>query len=286
MLKILVTGANGQLGNEIKTLSIKYPFVFHFTDIDELDITKRQQVDRYVSDNGINVIINCAAYNNVDKAETDKIAAKSLNETAVRYLAQISSKYNAFLFHISTDYVFGGNAHIPYKEDCPTFTDSYYAKTKLGGEEDVLEFAEQAIIIRTSWLYSSHGHNFVKTIMKYAKEKSELNVVYDQIGTPTYAADLAKVILDIIPNVIEKKGVEIYHYSNEGVASWYDFAKEIIDLSKLKCKLNPIETKDYPLPAKRPPYSIFNKTKIKEDYKIEIPYWKDSLKVCMKKLNQ
>jgi len=286
MTKILITGSKGQLGSEILELAPNYhDYSFYFTDVEQLDITNKNKVDEFVSRNNINIIINCAAYTAVDNAETDKKNAKLLNVTAVKYLAQISAKYDILLVHISTDYVFNGMAHTPYKETSPVFTNSVYGKTKLDGENELMEFATKAVIIRTSWLYSSYGKNFLKTMIKYGKEKEQLNVVSDQIGTPTYAADLAKTILDILPKIADIEETEIYHYSNEGVASWYDFAIEIMSIAKIKCKINPIETKDYPLPSPRPQYGILNKSKIKKELAIEIPYWKDSLKKCIEKIN-
>jgi dTDP-4-dehydrorhamnose reductase len=222
----------------------------------------------------------------VDKAETEKDQAKLLNATAVKYLSEFASGINALFIHISTDYVFDGKNFKPYVETDMTNPKSVYGKTKLDGEVEVAFNSHKAIIIRTSWLYSSYGHNFVKTIIKAAKEKGSLNVVNDQIGNPTYAKDLAKTILEIIPQYISENKLEIYNYSNEGVLSWYDFAKEIIDIEGVSCKITPVETKDYPTPAARPPYSVLNKTKIKKQFGIEIPYWKDSLKECIIKLKK
>jgi len=287
MINILITGSNGQLGNEIKALTSQYPdYHFIFTDIGELDITEYQQIDLFFKENKISYIINCAAYTAVDKAESEIDTARYINVNAVKYLSQIARKNHAFMIHISTDYVFDGKNFKPYTENdliCPT---SAYGKTKAEGETEVRNYAEKAIIIRTSWLYSSFGNNFVKTILKYGKERGKLNVVFDQIGTPTYAGDLAKTILDIIPQLNTKSEIDTYHFSNEGVCSWYDFAKEIVELSDFECIINPIETKDYPLPAPRPHYSVLDKSKIKNEFNISIPYWKDSLKNCYRIINE
>jgi len=287
MLNILVTGSNGQLGSEIKALSESYTdYNFFFTDVDNLDITEYQDLNIFFTKNKIDYVINCAAYTAVDRAEEDTDNARYININAVKYLSQISRKHNAFLIHISTDYVFDGKNYKPYTENDPICPTSVYGKTKAEGESEVISHTEKAIIIRTSWLYSSFGYNFVKTILKYGQERGKLNVVFDQIGTPTYAADLAKSILNIIPKLKNKNNVEIYHFSNEGVCSWYDFAKEIIEISKIKCDIIPIETKDYPLPAPRPHFSVLDKSKIKKEFQIIIPYWKVSLKICMDKINE
>ena len=281
-MKILVTGSNGQLGCEIRVLAPGYPALdFIFTDLPELDITNEQDIGLLVKREQVSVIINCAAYTAVDKAEEEANQAFLVNATAVGNLARIASKYDALLIHISTDYVFDGTGYKPYVEDDPTNPVSLYAKSKHAGEQQVQSHAGRALIIRTSWLYSGFGSNFVKTIMKYGKERGKLNVVFDQTGTPTYARDLGKAILEIIQMQQVVNGVEIFHYSNEGVASWYDFALAIIECSRIECKVNPIETKDYPVPAVRPFYSVFNKSKIKERFRITIPHWRDSLQECI-----
>jgi len=286
-MDILITGANGQLGSEIKDLSPLYKnFNFTFTDVNELDITNYEELGKFFSKKKFDCIINCAGYTAVDKAESEKEQAVLLNSTAVKYLAGYVSKLNALFVHISTDYVFDGRNFKPYLENDLTNPKSIYGKTKLDGEAEVIFNSQKAIIFRTSWLYSSFGNNFVKTIMKAAKEKESLNVVNDQIGNPTYAKDLAKAILDIIGGYKATSKFEIFNYSNEGVASWYDFAKEITEIAGIKCSITPVETKDYPTPAARPPYSVFNKTKIKKQFNITIPYWKDSLKECIEKLNE
>lgn len=284
MLNILVTGSNGQLGSEFKELSTEYEYTFFFTCKDELDIAIADAVETFIQKNNINAIINCAAYTAVDKAESDEKTANTINHLAVKTLAELSKKYNLKLIHISTDYVFDGTNHKPYIETDTTNPTSAYGKTKLLGEQVLLYVnPKNSLIIRTSWVYSSYGANFVKTMLKLGNEKESLGVIYDQIGAPTYAKDLAKVILDILPK-IKNSTVEIYHYSNEGVVSWYDFAKEIMKMAKLPCKINPIETVQYPTPAKRPHYSLLNKVKIKNEYNLEIPYWKDSLKECIFKI--
>ena len=284
MFNILVTGSNGQLGTDISKLASKYTdYNFTFTDVAELDITNLPYLENYFLDHKFDFVINCAAYTAVDKAEQEKDLARLINTAAPSYLAMLCKKYNSFLIHVSTDYVFDGMSCIPYKESDITNAVSSYGKSKLDGELEVIENTNQAIIIRTSWLYSTVGSNFMKTMIRLGKEKEQLNVVFDQVGTPTYSADLAKAILDIIPNIknVEKDKTEIYHFSNEGAISWYDFAKAIMEIANLKCKVNPIESKDFPTPTKRPNYSVFNKSKIKKDFNIEIPYWKDSLKVAI-----
>lgn len=286
MFNILVTGSNGQLGSEIKELSPSYAHNFFFTCKDDLDITNALALEAFIIDNHITAIINCAAYTAVDKAESDQELADNINHQAVKHLASISKERNIKFIHISTDYVFDGTNYKPYKETDSTNPESVYGKTKLLGEQALLHVNPQnSVIIRTSWVYSSFGANFVKTMLRLGKEKESLGVIYDQVGTPTYAKDLAKAILDILPN-IENSTVKIYHYSNEGVLSWYDFAKEIMKMAKLPCKINPIETKDYPTPAKRPHYSLLNKSKIKNDFGIVIPYWKDSLDMCLRQIGE
>ena len=286
MLNVLVTGSNGQLGSDIKELSIDYKYNFYFTDRNELDISNPHAITEFVNNNNINTIINCAAYTAVDKAESDIENADKINHLAVKYLAQISKEKNIKLIHISTDYVFDGTNHMPYVETDITNPNGVYGQTKLDGEKAMQEInPENSIIIRTSWVYSSYGANFVKTMLRLGKEKEQLGVIFDQVGTPTYAGDLAKAILDIISNIKNGK-VEIYNYSNEGVLSWYDFAKEIMHMTKSTCQVNPIETIEYPTPAKRPHYSLLNKSKIKKEFNITIPYWKDSLDECLTKMGE
>lgn len=286
MHNILVTGSNGQLGSEIKVLSVAYTYAFFFTDRKTLDIKDEKTIKYFIEKNNINTIINCAAYTAVDKAEEDKVTADNINHLAVKYLAQISKEKNIQLIHVSTDYVFNGINHKPYLENDSVCPVSVYGRTKLDGEKAMQVInPKKSIIIRTSWVYSSFGNNFVKTMLRLGKEKDRLSVIFDQVGTPTYARDLAKVILDILPN-IKNEDVEIYNYSNEGVLSWYDFAKEIMRMAKLNCTIDPIETKDYPTPAIRPHYSLLNKSKIKTKYNITIPYWKDSLDDCLKAMGE
>ena len=284
-MKIIVTGSNGQLGNELRLLAPYYPdFNFIFTDVAELDITRETDVDLFVKTEHPAVIINCAAYTAVDKAETEPHAAFLINTTAVGILARVASQYNALLVHLSTDYVFDGTACMPYCENDRTNPVSVYAKSKNGGELQVQSFSKNALVIRTAWLYSEFGNNFVKTMIKLGKERGRLNVVCDQVGTPTYARDLAKAILAMLRSGQEIKGVDLFHYANEGAASWYDFAKAIIGFSGINCIINPIETKDYPTPATRPCYSIFNKAKIKQRFGMEIPFWQDSLRDCVARI--
>ncbi|MBU0720072.1 dTDP-4-dehydrorhamnose reductase [bacterium] len=286
MNNILVTGSNGQLGSEIKELSSEYPYKFFFTDRDELDITDEKAIESFTENNNIDIIINCAAYTAVDKAESEQELADKINHLAVQYLADISKKKNIKLIHISTDYVFDGTNHMPYVETDITNPNGVYGQTKLDGEKAMQKVSPvNSIIIRTSWVYSSFGANFVKTMLRLGKEKESLGVIFDQVGTPTYARDLAKTILEILPNIKNEK-VEIYNYTNEGVLSWYDFAKEIMRMAKLPCQINPIETYQYPTPAKRPHYSLLNKSKIKSTFDIEIPYWKDGLDDCLRRLGE
>jgi dTDP-4-dehydrorhamnose reductase len=286
MLNILVTGSNGQLGSEIKEISLNYSYNFLFTDRANIDLTNKENIRDFCQSSSINVIINCAAYTAVDKAEEDKISADKINHLAVKNLAQIAKDDNIKLIHISTDYVFDGKNYKPYKEDDKVNPNSVYGQTKLNGEKVMQEISpDNSIIIRTSWVYSSFGNNFVKTMLRLGKEKGELGVIFDQLGAPTYANDLAKAILDILLKVNNKK-VELYHYSNEGVLSWYDFAKEIMKMAKINCVVNPIETKDYPTSASRPYYSLLNKSKIKQEFNVSIPYWKDSLEKCLNKLGE
>ena len=286
MTNILVTGSKGQVGSELQELSSKYAYNFFFTDRDSLDITEKDQIEAFVNANKIDVIINAAAYTAVDKAEEDEVNADRVNRLATQYLAEIAKEKNIKLIHISTDYVFDGKNYKPYNEEDETNPNGVYGTTKLAGEKAMQEINPQnSIIIRTSWVYSSFGANFVKTMLRLGKEKEQLGVIFDQVGTPTYAKDLAQTILAIIPNIKNEK-VEIYNYSNEGVLSWYDFAKEIMRMAKIDCQINPIETKDYSTPAKRPHYSLLNKAKIKKEFDITIPYWKDSLDECLKTLGE
>jgi dTDP-4-dehydrorhamnose reductase len=284
-VKILITGSKGQLGNEIRVLAEAYPgFDFLFTDLNELDITDTIKVKNFFVRNQPQVIINCAAYTAVDKAESDESMAFLINATAVENLARSAATTGALMVQVSTDYVFDGKAYVPYCETDQTNPQSVYGRSKLAGEEAVRKYATKGIIIRTSWLYSVFGSNFVKTMLKLGRERNELNVVVDQFGTPTYAGDLAKTMLDMIPSSINNAGTNLFHYSNEGAASWYDFAKSVITNAGIRCDINPIMTKDYPTTALRPCFSVLDKSKIKETYKTIIPYWSDSVKICIQKL--
>jgi len=283
---ILVTGSNGQVGSEIKELSSNYSYNFFFTDRSDIDITNKDNIKDFCQTNNINVIINCAAYTAVDKAESDMENADLVNRKAVKKLAIVSSELNIKLIHISTDYVFDGRNFKPYCEEFQTNPQGVYGKTKLEGELELKNInPKNSLIIRTSWVYSYYGNNFVKTMLRLGREKESLGVIFDQIGTPTYALHLAKTILDIIPQIKNEK-VEIVNFSNEGVLSWYDFAKEIMKMAKLPCKINPIESFQYPTPAVRPHFSVLNKAKIKAMFNIEIPYWKDGLDDCLKRLGE
>ena len=276
MSKILVTGSNGQLGSDIKAL-VSADERFLFTDKEDLDICDFFKVEGFCKNNKIDFIINCAAYTAVDKAENDKDMAQMINHKAVENLAMIAKKLDISLIHISTDYVFDGKSYKPYQEDDETDPVNFYGFTKLQGEEAIKKInPKNSIIIRTSWIYAKAGNNFVKTMLKLTTQKDKIGVIFDQIGTPTYSKDLAKAILKIIPK-IDNHDVEVYHYSNEGVCSWFDFAQEIIKIKDIKCQINPIHTYEYPTFAKRPHMSLLDKTKIKEKFDIFIPYWKDSL---------
>jgi dTDP-4-dehydrorhamnose reductase len=282
MSKVLVTGGNGQLGSEIKDLEKNYPkYSFYFTDIQELDITNQQSVKVFIEKNKIEIIINCAAYTSVDKAESEFEINNQINHLAVNNFAKIAKEKNLKMIHISTDYVFDGQNYKPYVESDTVNPQSVYGETKLAGENSMLKInPKNSIIIRTSWVYSSYGNNFVKTMLRLGSEREELSVIFDQVGTPTYARDLAIVILEVLPQ-LDNNEVEVFHFSNEGVCSWYDFAKAIFEIKDLPVKVNPIQTFQYPTPAKRPFYSVLNKSKIKDKYKVDIPYWKESLTNCL-----
>lgn len=283
MKNILVTGANGQLGNEMRLLAeVNKEYTYFFTDVAELDICDEQAVMNFVTAHQIDIIVNCAAYTAVDKAEDNQELCDKLNHVAPGYLAKAIQTRGGYLVQVSTDYVFDGTAHVPYTEEQPTCPDSVYGTTKLAGEQEAMKYCANTMIIRTAWLYSTFGNNFVKTMLHLGREKDSLGVIFDQIGTPTYARDLAVAIFAAI-----HKGIipGIYHFSNEGVCSWYDFTQMIHHLADIKtCKLRPLHTEEYPTKAKRPHYSVLDKTKIKDIYGIEIPYWVDSLKECIDKL--
>ncbi|MDE5676267.1 dTDP-4-dehydrorhamnose reductase [Phocaeicola sp.] len=283
MKNILVTGANGQLGSEMRMLSARYEgYNYFFTDVAELDICDEQAVMAFVKENDIHVIVNCAAYTAVDRAEDNIELCTKLNQTAVGYLAKAAEANEAEFIQISTDYVFDGTNHFPYKEDDLPCPNTIYGMTKLAGETNALEYCKKAMIIRTAWLYSTFGNNFVKTMIRLGQERETLGVVFDQIGTPTYARDLACAIFTAI-----HQGVipGIYHFSNEGVCSWYDFTKAIHRMAGITtCKVAPLHTDEYPAKAPRPNYSVLDKTKIKMVYGIEIPHWEESLEMCIKEL--
>ncbi len=283
-MNILVTGANGQLGNEMRVVAGgQTALVYHFTDVAELDICDEQAVERFVVEGAIDCIVNCAAYTNVNKAEEDAVLCDRLNHLAPANLARVAARHRIGLVHVSTDYVFNGEHHVPYREDDATCPNSVYGTTKLAGEEDIRTIHPEAVIIRTAWLYSSFGNNFVKTMLRLGKEREELGVVFDQIGTPTYARDLARTIQHIVGSDIVPG---IYHYSNEGVCSWYDFTKAIFDLAGITtCCLKPLRTDEYPTPAARPHYSVLDKTKIKQTYGVKVPHWMDSLRECIKMMD-
>lgn len=285
MKNILVTGANGQLGNEMRVLSAENKeHNYFFTDVAELDICNEQAIMAFVKEHDIQIIVNCAAYTAVDKAEDNPDLCAKLNSDAVGYLAKAATANQAELIQISTDYVFNGTSCLPYKESDPTCPNSVYGVTKLAGEANAMNYCEKSMIIRTAWLYSTFGNNFVKTMIRLGKERDTLGVVFDQIGTPTYARDLARVIFTAI-----NKGVVpgIYHFSNEGVCSWYDFTKAIHRIAGITtCKVAPLHTDEYPAKAPRPHYSVLDKAKIKNTYDIEIPYWEESLAACIKELNK
>ncbi len=282
---ILVTGANGQLGNEMRRVAASSTDNYIFTDVAELDITCYDAIYNMVADEKVDVIVNCAAYTNVDKAEDDEAVANLLNNTAVSYLARAAKESGATLIHISTDYVFDGSAHTPYTEECATTPIGVYGVTKLAGEQSVSGSGCRYIIIRTSWLYSAWGGNFVKTMQRLTAERDSLNVIFDQVGTPTHAGDLADAIAHIIAtDQLSKQGV--YHFSNEGVCSWYDFAQHISLLSGNSCNIRPIHSHEYPAKVTRPHYSVLDKTAIKTTFGIEIPYWTESLKKCIAELKE
>lgn len=279
-MNILITGCNGQLGSEIRDIEAQHSkHKFFNTSHQELDVTDRQAVERYVAEHAIGGIINCSAYTAVDKAETDEDNCRAINTDAPANLAMAIEKRGGWLIHVSTDYVYDGTAHTPYKETDATCPNSVYGSTKLAGEEAAARLCQHTMIIRTAWLYSAFGNNFVKTMIRLGHSKDELGVIFDQIGTPTYASDLASAIMTAV-----EQGVVagIYHYSDEGVASWYDFTKAIHRLAGITdCHVRPIHTSEYPTPAKRPAYSVLDKTKIKQTYGIDIPHWEESLAKCI-----
>lgn len=286
MKNVLVTGANGQLGRSIRRKAGSHTsFNFLFTDVDTLDLCNKDAVQSYLKENQIHYILNCAAYTAVDKAEDNEALCGLINCGAIRDLGEAAQAVGAKVIHVSTDYVFDGTNHLPYVETDRTCPASVYGRTKLAGEIALCEVCPDAVVIRTSWLYSEYGNNFVKTMLRLGNERDELRVVFDQVGTPTYAGDLADTMLVIL----EKDTTDIwipgiYHFSNEGVCSWYDFTVKILQLSDISCRVLPIESKDYPAKAARPPFSVLNKTKIKSTYTCIIPHWEESLRLCLQGL--
>lgn len=280
MKNVWITGANGQLGKALSAKAADYPsFTFFYTDIDSLDITDREAVRDFVKSHQIDILINTAAYTAVDQAEKDTQTALLVNAEAVKNLAEAVAEHHGRMIHISTDYVFDGMNHRPYQENDGTRPLSAYGRSKLAGEILLQEHLPEAVIVRTSWLYAEEGNNFLRTMLRLGQEKQEVNVVFDQIGTPTYAGDLADCLLRVMVRVSEGEYTPgVYHYSNEGVCSWYDFAVRIMSIAGLPCRVNPIETKDYPTPAARPFFSVLNKTKIKEAFALTIPHWEESLR--------
>lgn len=285
--RILITGANGQLGSEMRRLGEVSPNTYIYTDVAELDITNGDAVATFVKENAVDIIVNCAAYTNVDKAESDEATAELINATAVENLAKAMKAVNGTLFHISTDYVFGNEGNTPRTEDMPLNPLGVYGRTKLRGEQAVAAVGCKAIIIRTAWLYSEFGNNFLKTMLRLTAERKQLNVVFDQVGTPTYAGDLALAIFSIIEGDVYEGNEGVYHFSNEGVCSWYDFATEIaIAAGNTACKVQPCHSSEFPSPVTRPAFSVLDKSKIKNTFGIEIPHWRDSMLYCIKRLKQ
>jgi dTDP-4-dehydrorhamnose reductase len=286
MVKVLITGSNGQLGRSIKAMEKHYPYHFIFTDIDELDITDMTALHAFFAKHSIDFLINCAAFTNVDQAQTQREAALLINATAVGNLAKMATLHDFHIIHISTDYVFNGKNYRPWTEDYKPDPVNVYGRSKLAGEEALAKFTSKATVIRTSWLYSEYGNNFLNTMLRLGKTGAKINVVYDQIGTPTYAHDLGQMILDIIPRLAGQNEIGLYHYSNEGVTTWYDFAKAIFEIQKIDAVVYPIESKEYRTPAARPYFSVLNAEKIKNTFGISIPYWRDSLKLCLSLLSR
>ena len=284
-MNILVTGANGQLGCEMQRLGAVSPNNYIFTDVAELDITNADAVMNAVKAASIDIIVNCAAYTNVDKAESDEATAELINATAVGNLAKAMKEVGGTLFHVSTDYVFGCDGNTPRTEDMPLNPLGVYGRTKLHGEQAIAESGCKALVFRTAWLYSEFGNNFLKTMMRLTAEREQLNVVFDQVGTPTYAGDLALAIFSIIEAGVYEGNEGIYHFSNEGVCSWYDFAVEIANVAgNTNCRINPCHSSEFPSPVTRPPYSVLDKTKIKNTFDIDIPHWRESMEYCIKRI--
>ncbi len=284
-MKIIICGANGQLGSECRALSSEFKeYSFVFTDIEELNICDQQAVRAFLNMQKADVVINCAAFTAVDKAEREIEKAYQLNKDAARILAEECKANHSYLIHLSTDYVFDGNGQRPYLETDPTEPTSVYGKSKLAGEQEVIAAGGNAMIVRTSWLYSSFGNNFVKTMLRLARERGEVRVVNDQFGSPTYARDLAYALLSIAPKAKENIGVELYHYSNTGITNWCDFAKAIFELAEIPCTVYPVSTEEFPTPTRRPKYSVMDTHKFATHFQYEVPAWKDSLGHCIKLL--
>lgn len=282
--RILVTGSNGQLGCEMRRLGAVSPNEYFFTDIAELDITDKAAVAAFVAEHGIEIIVNCAAYTDVDRAEEDEPTAERINSDAVRNLAEAMKAVDGTLFHISTDYVFGLDGNVPRTEDMPLDPLGAYGRTKLHGEQAIAASGCKHIIVRTAWLYSEHGHNFLKTMLRLTAERESLNVVFDQTGTPTYAGDLALALFSVIEGGAYEGNEGVYHFSNEGVCSWYDFVREIATATGRDCKIVPCHSSEFPSKVARPPYSVLDKTKIKTTFGIEIPHWRDSMIYCLRRM--
>lgn len=284
-MNILVTGANGQLGHEMQRVALSGNNNYIFTDVAELDITDYDAVVSFMGREKISLVVNCAAYTNVDKAEDDEDNAYRINASAVENLARACKNFNACLIHVSTDYVFNGDANVPYTEEDVTNPTGAYGRTKLAGEQKIIDTDCNYIILRTAWLYSQWGNNFVKTMLRLTAERDELNVIFDQVGTPTFAGDLANAIAHIIDNgMLDKKG--IYHFSNQGVCSWFDFATVIADFAGNECVINPIHSGEYPSKVSRPHFSVLDKSKFTDTFKFAIPYWMVSLKKCINSIKQ
>ncbi len=283
-MNILVTGANGQLGQAFKKVGFSALDEVFYTDVEELDVTDLGAVEEFVQANEIDTIVNCAAYTAVDRAEEEPEAAMRINRNAVANLAEVAAKEACLLLHVSTDYVFDGSAAEPYTERSPVNPQGVYGKTKLAGERAIKTSGCLAIVVRTAWLYSEFGHNFVKTIRKAAREKGELNVVADQMGAPTYAVDLARAVVRILDSADVADHTGIYHYSNEGVCSWYDFAVEIVRQSGIACRIHPVTTDQYPVKAKRPAYSVLDKAKVRKTFGVEVPEWREALSRCLQEM--
>ena len=287
MKNVLVTGANGQLGNEMRRLGSISPNNYIFTDVAELDVTDKAAVAQFVATNSVDVIVNCAAYTNVDKAEDDQATAELINATAVANLAEAVKAVDGTLIHVSTDYVFGTDGNTPRTEDMPTAPLGVYGVTKLHGEQAIAASGCKALIFRTAWLYSEFGNNFLKTMLRLTAERPALNVVFDQVGTPTYAGDLAVLIFSIIEYGTYEGNEGIYHFSNEGVCSWYDFATEIAAAAgHTECRINPCHSNEFPSKVTRPPYSVLDKSKVKRTFDVEIPHWRESMIHCINRLKQ